>query len=460
MDMKSAAKSLVKGLVTVGIFVGLFAEFGGGPVAVSKQSVMDGTAFYQDSPDMPGIVGKIQAKFTGKAMPDPVPLPLAEVCANGAKQKGVYVQTADGKRVTLKTMRHCEADSFSLVMADKSASDMTELASVPGDQVYLLSKGFQFVDIDFRDLWKEVTSVSLAVFLPWFVFAMLIKLVGIFANVYRWKVLLDAQGVHLSFRWLNRSYWIGRYWGIVTPSTMGLDGWRLIDSIRETEMPIECTTALAVERLVGFVGLIGAIFVILPFAQIGGEEFQAVVQGLKIPVFCALLVGSLFLLQPAWFSWIPRLVPQAKVKKFLESAILSATEYSSNRMALVIALGCAVFGQLTTFVMYTANAYALNVTGPTFAQILAAAAFMTLGTFVLPSASGEGVREISFVALLSPPATAAQAFLIGHLGFWIEKLPLSVPGGIMMMRSPEKITKEELIRRREEAMQKRAAAQK
>jgi hypothetical protein len=43
-----------------------------------------------------------------------------------------------------------------------------------------------------------------------------------------------------------------------------------------------------------------------------------------------------------------RLVPGEKVRRFVESAIRSATAYSSRRSALV----CAVFGQLTTMAMY------------------------------------------------------------------------------------------------------------
>ena len=50
-----------------------------------------------------------------------------------------------------------------------------------------------------------------------------------------------------------------------------------------------------------------------------------------------------------------------------------------------------------------------------------------------PSASGEGVRELVFVWLLGTKAGAAKAFLIGNLGFWIEKIPLSVPGGLFLL---------------------------
>jgi hypothetical protein len=41
---------------------------------------------------------------------------------------------------------------------------------------------------------------------------------------------------------------------------MGLDAWRLYETIRLTRKPIECTTALAVERLIGLVGLFAVMY--------------------------------------------------------------------------------------------------------------------------------------------------------------------------------------------------------
>ena len=41
----------------------------------------------------------------------------------------------------------------------------------------------------------------------------------------------------MTFGFLSSTYFIGRYFGIVTPSTMGLDGWRLYETIRLTRTP-------------------------------------------------------------------------------------------------------------------------------------------------------------------------------------------------------------------------------
>jgi Na+/melibiose symporter-like transporter len=102
-------------------------------------------------------------------------------------------------------------------------------------------------------------------------------------------------------------------------------------------------------------------------------------------------------------------------------------------MHLLFALMLAIIGQLTTTLMYFANAMSLGTTNVQPTEVLFASAIMTLGTFIAPSASGEGVRELVFVWLLGTKAGAAKAFLIGNLGFWIEKVPLSIPGGIILL---------------------------
>src|SRR5207249_2305390 len=72
------------------------------------------------------------------------------------------------------------------------------LAEAP-PEVYFRLQGFQLVPAEPSELWAEIRSLRLGVFLPWFLAAMAIKLAGIFANVLRWQVLLRGQGIELGF---------------------------------------------------------------------------------------------------------------------------------------------------------------------------------------------------------------------------------------------------------------------
>jgi hypothetical protein len=459
MNLKKMLVTVVKTLVTVGIFVSLFVEFGGGTVAVSRSGFADGSILYRANPASPGFVGKLKARLTGATLPEPyVPVSTEYACTLALEGGQVMIKTAAGEIVKLRALHHCVDGELSEVLAGPEADAKVPLASTSGDTVWVEKQGMQRVPMTVADLWTEVKSLDLAVFIPWLLFATFIKFLGILANIVRWKVLLGGQGLEFGFGWLTASYFVGRFFGIVMPSTLGLDGWRLYDTIPISRKPVECTTVLAVERITGLIGLIATILLFMPFADLQGRTFADVLQRLALPLAGAVGLGLALLLQPAMFAPVIRLVPIAKVRSFLENAIRSATAYSTRRGTLVIALLCAVFGQITTMAMYFGNAMALQVEGVTVLQVFYAAAVMTLFTFLIPTAAGEGVRELMFVELLGGKIPTAKAFLIGHVGFWIEKLLLSFQGGIFLIWAPksyQRVTREDLERLKEETARER-----
>jgi uncharacterized membrane protein YbhN (UPF0104 family) len=462
MNVKKALVTVVKTLVTIGIFVSLFVEFGGGTVAVSRTGFADGSIFYQANPAAPGFVGRLRARLSGATLPEPyIPLGGAHVCTLALEGAPVFARGENGEIVKVRALHHCLDGRLAQVLAGPDSEQRVPLAETSGDTVWLEKQGTQRVPMTVEDLWTEVKQLDLSVFVPWLLFATLIKFLGIMANIVRWRVLLAGQDLHFTFGWLTASYFVGRFFGIVMPSTLGLDGWRLYDTIRISRKPVECATVLAVERVTGLVGLLATILLFMPFADLRGRGIAEVLQSMAVPLGAATLFGLMLLIRPALFVPFIRLVPVAKVRGFLENAIRSATAYSRRRGTLIIALLCAIFGQLTTMAMYFGNAMALQVEGVTALQVFYAAAVMTLFTFLIPTAAGEGVREFMFVDLLGGRIPTAKAFLIGHIGFWIEKLLLSFQGGIFLIWAPksyQRVTPAELERLKREAAEERQLA--
>ncbi len=463
--MKRAITLLLKFGVTVGIFVAIFLEFGGGFLPVRTASLSVSGTFEAANPAYPGLVGRLKGRLRGTELPPArIPVALGEVCRAGT-ERTVFVRLDNGSVRPFKPLRHCSGErglATVFVRSPNGEFEPVPLASAPAE-VYFRIQGFQLVPAELSELWAEIQGLRLAVFVPWFLAAIAIKLLGIFANILRWQILLQGQGIDLKFGYLTGTYFIGRYFGIVTPSTMGLDAWRLYETIRLTRRPIECTTALAVERVLGLVGLLAVILLFMPFAGriTQGQSFGELVGAMKIPLAGTTLFGILILLQPTWFRGVLRLIPGGRVRQFASNVIDAATAYSNRRGYLLFALGLAIAGQITTTLMYFCNAMALGTQNVHLSEVLFASAVMTFGTFIAPSASGEGVRELVFVWLLGSKTGAAKAFLIGNLGFWIEKIPLSVPGGLILLfrRDPSlhAITREDLERVRREATAERAA---
>jgi len=456
--MKGTLALLAKFGVTLAIFVGIFLEFGGGYRAVRTVRLGEPGAFEAANPAFPSLLGRLRSRLRGTPLPPPrVPVSIEKVCL-AAVQGAVFVELEDGSVRRFKPLRHCGERGLTTVYArtPTGAFVPVPLAEAP-PEAYFRIQGFQLVPAEMSELWAEIRGLTWRVFLPWFLAAMAIKLVGIFANVWRWQILLRGQGIDLGFGYLANTYFIGRYFGIVTPSTMGLDAWRLYDTIRLTRRPVECTTVLAVERVLGGVGIFTVILLLLPFAKdiTQKQSFGELVAAMRLPLAAATLFGVLILVQPGWFRGLLRLLPGGRARRFAASVIDSASAYSGRRRSLLLALLLAVMGQVTTTLMYFANAMSLATENVRVSEVLFAAAVMTFGTFIAPSASGEGVRELVFVWLLGTKAGAAKAFLIGNLGFWIEKIPLSVPGGLLLLlrRDPSlrALTRKDLDRVRREA---------
>src|SRR5213593_3392336 len=352
--MKQTLALLLKFAVTLGIFAAIFIEYGGGYAPVRTADLDVPGTFEATNPDFPGLVGRLRARLHGAPLPPPrVPVSLPDVCL-AAAERAVFVRTADGSTRRFKPLRHCGEGGLVTVFSPAAGGGFVpvHLAEAP-PEVYFRLQGFQLVPAEPRELWAEIRSLRLGVFLPWFLAAMAIKLVGIFANVLRWQILLRGQRIELGFGFLARSYFIGRYFGIVTPSTMGLDAWRLYDTIRLTRRPVECTTVLAVERVLGLVGLFAVILLFMPFAGriTHGQSIGELVGAMKLPLAATAVFGVLILLQPGWFRGWLRLLPSERARRFATNAIDAASAYRERRGYLVLALVLAVIGQLTTTLM-------------------------------------------------------------------------------------------------------------
>jgi hypothetical protein len=149
----------------------------------------------------------------------------------------------------------------------------------------------KFDDLSISSLWDKLQELNLSTALFWFTFAAVIKLAGIFCGVFRWHFLLKAQKISLPFWYLTKCWFTGRAIGLVLPGTVGLDGYRLVESAAYTGEVIKCTTVIAVEKLTGIVAL--GLLVVL--ALILGTDV-AQVNILKVAIIFIAILGVVFLL--------------------------------------------------------------------------------------------------------------------------------------------------------------------
>jgi uncharacterized membrane protein YbhN (UPF0104 family) len=287
-----------------------------------------------------------------------------------------------------------------------------------------------------------VRAVEPGRFLLALALAVFVKLLGILGNVWRWQVLLRGQEIPVPFTPLLRSFFIGRWFGVVTPGTLGLDGYRIWDSARFTQRAAESVAVVVIDKVVGLVALALLALLVFPLGRdllpvLDPGRARLVQAGIAVAAFLALTV----LLAPRAWRPVLRLVPTrpARIAAFLWQLLDAAQAYGKARPALLAAVGLALLGHATTALMYVAILWGVHdplatLDAAQVGRVLWSAVFMTCATLIAPTVGGEGVREFVFVRLLAGFLDPARAFLFGHVGFWVEKTILSIPGGIWWWR--------------------------
>jgi arylsulfatase A-like enzyme len=285
----------------------------------------------------------------------------------------------------------------------------------------------------------------------WLCFAALIKLSGLFCGIIRWKLLLRGQALSIPFWYMVRSWFIGRTIGIFLPGTIGLDGWRLIDSSRYTGEVIKCTTVVAVEKLIGFIALTFLVFVTFPLGY--------TLLNINTPMLLVTLVGLAGFVTVAFVSLLnPRILQilvavfptPAGIRSKVDKLGAALTAYSGNRRELLLAVLFGVGVHLATCFMYFGTMMAIRASNTGLADILFASPLMIYATVLGPSIGGEGIREIVFVSLLSGKSSAATAVTFAHLGWWIgEVVPFLI--GLTLLPFHRKPSKEQVEARLAEA---------
>lgn len=315
-----------------------------------------------------------------------------------------------------------------------------------------------FQDITLGSILEALQETDTPTFVFWIGFAFLVKLGGIFSGILRWKLLLRGQGIFIPFWYLTKCWFMGRAIGLFLPGTLGLDGYRLVESARYTGEGIKCTSVIAVEKLIGFMALAILVFLTLPLGM-RILNFNPVVLGIVLFILlCFILTAFLILLNPRMVQVVVYALPTPKaVRNQVNKLGTAITAYSGHKRILMVAIVLGLCVHLGICLMYFGTSMAIRTQNTGLLDILFASPLVIVGSIIGPTVSGAGVREVMFGYLLGTQAGAAKAVLFGHLGLWAgEVLPfvLSIPLLLLTTRPH----RDELLAEAEEATAIQAAA--
>ncbi len=352
------------------------------------------------------------------------------------------VETATGQEIQLEpgdTIRIGEAEYRLKSGSDATDKNGTIIQLKTGQHVRLQDGQAGRINpietkTTFSAIMQFIPSIELGTFWVFVLFAAGIKFIGILSSMYRWHLLLGGQGIVFPFRHIFGSFLIGRFLGTFLPSTIGLDGYKLYDASRFSHRVVECTAAIAIEKILGVLGIFITFLVTLPLgASILGVHAPRIIT-VTVPLAIGIIVGFLLLLFfPAPIQKTISLVPfpgKAKVQGFIQRVSKSAAAYRNHKLLLINAMFQSFSVHFCTAAMYYFTARAIGAIGADFWQVTFASSIQIFATVITPiTIGGEGIREIAQYYLLRNQIGPAAAIVSAALGFWAAEA-LTLLGGV------------------------------
>ena len=275
------------------------------------------------------------------------------------------------------------------------------------------------------ELGAQAAHVALAPMLV----AVALHFVAVLSGVLRWRVLLAGRGIHLPMRVLMRSFLVGRFLGAFTPSTTGLDGYRLFDVARRTGDTAGSTATIAVEKLVGLVGMATVCLMLLPFGLAERLGASAVLLALGMASVAA--TGLFVMASPDRAKVLVRITPaplRPRVDKIVSAILGGGLRISTLGPAL--ALG--IVSHLALSATFAASGLAFHAAAP-ITTLLSVGNAIVIAVLLPVSIGGVGVREGVAVALLAGAGIETSQAVLLALGSWLAGQVPALLGGLALL---------------------------
>ncbi|PZM81312.1 MAG: hypothetical protein DKT66_19035 [Candidatus Melainabacteria bacterium] len=344
-----------------------------------------------------------------------------------------------------------------VVEKSKSASDVdsTQLKSLPiiGGLANLAKK----IQLSEQDKLKLKLSFSALMFASLFIFgkvdlskswevalqsngwylstAVLLFLGSVLINAKRWQLLADAVGLHKPFMALLQYCYVGLFFNLFLPSTVGGDFSRGYYLSKGTGKYKSAFYSVLADRTVGI-----AVLFLFATAGILAGPAGHLPWKLKLPILLG--TAGIFLVLP----FAPKLChmllgPENKITKRFENS--AAKVYWHDRKLVLSALFLSVVLQLVIVLCHLTIGLALGLTQiPIWYYFIFYPCVAVLG-FVTPSFNGIGIREWAYTYFLTFIGVD-NSHALTYAMMWLALTTLSsLVGGVVYFAGHLQISKEE-----------------
>lgn len=291
-------------------------------------------------------------------------------------------------------------------------------------------------------IWRvgaaQILAIAADTNYTWLAAATLLWFGSVYFSVWKWDVMLQAQGIRVPFRALMEQYYIGLFFNNFLPM-VGQDVVRGYGIARYTERTAEVAVSVLVDRMIGLLAFIlgGAVMSVVIVVTLGRNDMLQFAF-----ITCVVALGTLLAIASIFSRRLRALVEYLFHFPILKIALPiyrklsdSFSPYRHNARVLFIGYLLATASMIVThFVNWWVN-FAVHADVP-LVYIFLCNALVVFAPLIIPSLGGIGVNQGAFVvlyALIAQQTTSEHAFAMG-LMMQLVVIVSSLPGAVIWWR--------------------------
>ncbi|MBI5742148.1 MAG: flippase-like domain-containing protein [Nitrospirae bacterium] len=280
--------------------------------------------------------------------------------------------------------------------------------------------------------WDEFAGNVKSINAALYAVAFLLTFADTSLRAYRWKLLLHAKGIDISFGQSLSFTFVGMFFGMFLPTNFGGDIAKMYDFSKYSSRAVDTVSSVFMERWSGIVSLsfISAFSVLVSQGVVG---FQ--ISTFSIVFLAAVVAGSFFVFNQRFHEQVFSLFsPRGRfflsAKEKLEGLFASIRGYKYHKTLFVGNLLIAFLLNILRVVVNFFNSQASGFNVPLVYFFIFIP--ITILIMMVPvSISGIGIREGAYLYLFSQAGlTSTDAVLLSWMGF-VLVISQAVAGGII-----------------------------
>lgn len=259
---------------------------------------------------------------------------------------------------------------------------------------------------------------------------------GVWITAFRWKTLLNTQGVRLGTATLSVTVLIGLFFSNFLPTTIGGDVFRTYDVSKKAKIPLGTSASIiVVERFSGVVSasVYAIVALFLGFTTIGKKS-------IIIPIvifFVITVIIALIIINPSMFGMkrlFNRFKFMRKIKEKLSNIFNTLASFKNHKIVLLKVLTYSFLLQFAVILNWYLASLALGIDLSLTAFIFIVPVVSTIAMIPI-SIGGIGLRENSLVFIMVAMGVAnARAALCSLLILFMLIIVGMVGGAVYIIR--------------------------